>query len=637
METASHVSSVSNPFISQPNAPLLQDNKNTNMGSGSNYVLKSSQDCAIPINNVFNETINKGNLVESFKEALEVNGAREGNEEFYKALDAYSSEKNSTQLMQNLWEKYVQTLGGKDLAIDDMIATANAVWFPQIDNSAVPASGGLKLNELNKSNIAGASATSAFMLLPTLGKNIPTIKKAMTEGEYKKAVFPAINSAAISAMTANPVLASMGYDKGSAIAGAVGNGLMIAHAPHIAHHMIEWLEAKGETLDPETKPVCAYARSNMLVDSGTHIILDSLHEVLAQAAFLYLNVKNAVYADDAKNIDDTKQDDVIDNSLAVGALTILFGSAVIDMVRGKKSFEDFEAKKDNVFAELTSLDGEDRTTEAGKMALSLKIHETFNPKDFAAILDPLKKSGTGARLASQFGKNMYTDDQEKNFITSLLGRLYPNESTADDSHLSDAIKFIYTPSKGDVEEAIKKASENNPGLGGILNFLDETRKKDRGYFSEKGWVAANNVCEKFISRAILSCAYKELTQPKSQDDNTSSSVEAIPLRGGLQSNVFDEVSHRSSSENIPLEEVIIDRLPKKSDTISSEQYFAALGTLPRFSSNEKIFSEKTDNHSNRASSDTDDDEYFDAPEEQPNFPQNEAQKRLLSDIYRQAM
>lgn len=387
--------------------------------------------------------------------------------------------------ISSVLKAYSNTLGGRDLALDDTIATVNSFFFNNIENK----SGGL--NSINKANIASAVATGAFMLAPTLGKNIPIMIDAIKNGDYKAAAMPALRTLAIAAMTTNPVLAAAGLDKASAIAGAIGNSLMIINLPHILHHVHEWAETYNDKPDKENKPFAAFARSNALVDSGTHTALDFLHEVGAQVGFLVLNAQNIAGGGADRN------------PAVFPLLGVLLGSAVIDMAKGEKPFDDFESDKASLIQDFAKSGNKTSPiSQSGRMAVQTKIHEAFDG-NFRDILNGLPEPSTKKDLSTQFGFTKLNDEQENQFSKALMNKLFPNVDT---DALHQAIDNIFNFQNYD----IKNCGSDDPKLRDVLEFIKESRNEDKGYMRSSRGMSSNAFFDKFIAHTIKCAIFEEM-------------------------------------------------------------------------------------------------------------------------------
>lgn len=424
-----------------------------------------------------------------------------------------------------LLKAYANTMGGRDLAIDDMIATANSYLFDQVGND------GKGLNALNKGNIASAVATSLLMLAPTIGKNVPLISEALKDGNYKDAVLPALSILAISSMTANPIFASAGLDKLSAIAGATGNALMMANLPHILHHAFEWVETYQDNPNPSTKPFSAFARSNALVDGGTHTTLDFLHEFAAQLGFFVLNIQNAIGGGAERN------------PAVFPLLGVLISSAVIHMGKGEKPFDDFESDAPGLASDLAQSNGS-ATSQAGSIALQSKIHQYFDVQEFKSILDKLPQPSVGQDLLTQIGVAKLSNVQEKEFSKELLVKLFPD---VDDSSLKEAVNSIFNFQSHGVEEIGCDSALKN-----ILDYMQEARGKDRSYFGDsRGVIASNNYYDNFIAEVIKCCVYEELMSDQTPQDRNSFNSERARDRFMTSSSTFGtQVNNWRASQNM---------------------------------------------------------------------------------------
>lgn len=116
------------------------------------------------------------------------------NAQLLEHIEADQSETSMKDKVMALAKSYCTVLGGRDLAIDDVIGIINTYFFDRIGDDKA----------LNSSNIAAAALTSLLMLTPTVGKNLPLIADAIREGRYRDAIMPAFSICAVSAMTLNP-------------------------------------------------------------------------------------------------------------------------------------------------------------------------------------------------------------------------------------------------------------------------------------------------------------------------------------------------------------------------------------------------------------------------------------------------
>lgn len=386
-----------------------------------------------------------------------------------------------------LAKRYCTILGGRDLAIDDTIATINAYFFDRIGEDKA----------LNGANIAAAALTATFMLVPTVGKNLPALVAALREGRYRDAVMPALSICAIAGMTLNPTMAALGVERASAIAAATGNTLMMCNLPEIAHHAREWASLRRALPDPETRPFAAFARSHGLVDKGLHTALDFLHEFAAQAGFLALNLKNAIGGSDSPR-----------NPAVFPLLSVLLGSFALDTARGEQPFTEFRPDRESLASDVTVQDGAWVRQHAARLLLQQKISGSYRPADYNAFMRPLiETSSAKAHIARQLGGNTLSDAQEKAFLKGLLCQFCADEDARDAVRV--AIERIYRFDRFDPAAN----AGGDPALCEILRFVQAERNKDKAFLRDgRGLAHADHVYRNVIAHAIKCALFEELGQ-----------------------------------------------------------------------------------------------------------------------------
>ena len=383
-------------------------------------------------------------------------------------------------------KSYCSVLGGRDLAIDDTIAAINAYFFDKIGSDKA----------LNTSNIAAASLTAIMMLVPTIGKNLPIVAEALREGRYQEALLPAATICAMAAMTLNPTMAAFGFDRASAIAGAAGNVLMMVNLPQVLHHSYEWGMLRKAHFSHETHPFTCFARDEGLVDGGLHTALDFVHEIVAQADFLGLNIKNAVQAPESAR-----------NPAVFPVLSLLLGSFVLDTARGDRPFADFGVNWRELAGELASREHNgDACKQAARLLLQQKIAETYDA-NYGKILAPLSKRSVTTQMARQLGGNTLNDHEEKTFLKGLIARFYTAEEGRNAVRV--AIDRIYRFDRFDPAEY----AGGDRNVGEILRFVQSERNKDKGYLrASRGQFHADHVYSSVIAHAIKCASFQELRQ-----------------------------------------------------------------------------------------------------------------------------
>ncbi|WP_175232828.1 hypothetical protein [Paraburkholderia humisilvae] len=383
-------------------------------------------------------------------------------------------------------KNYCSVLGGRDLAIDDIMATVNAYFIDRIGRDSA----------LKDSNIAAAALTAVLMLVPTIGKDLPVLVGAIREKRYRDAVMPALSIAAVAAMTLNPTAAAAGWDRASAIAAAAGNALMMTHLPGILQHAYEWSSLKRTSFEPETNPFTEYATNHGLVDQGFHTMLDFLHEFGAQAGFFVLNLKNAIgLADSARN------------PAVFPILATLLGSFVVDSLRGDQPFSDFAAGREALADSVhESTENHDVRGQAAMYFLQQKISETYG-SDYASLMSPELKSSVGRHACRQLGGNTLSDAAEKEFIKALLGRFVTSKQSRDAVHV--AVDRIY---RFDNFDPAANAGDDRL-MTEILRFVQQQRNKDKAFLgSARGITQADHVYRNVIAHAIKCVVFEELAR-----------------------------------------------------------------------------------------------------------------------------
>lgn len=397
-------------------------------------------------------------------------------------IEAEGSAETLKDKVKSLAKTYCSVLGGRDLAIDDTIATINTYFFDRIGEDKA----------LNGSNIAAAALTAMLMLVPTIGRNLPAVLEAVREGRYRDALAPAVSICAIAAMTLNPTMAALGLDRASAIAAATGNALMMTNLPHILHHGHEWVGLKRGRFEPETHPFTCFARNNGLVDKGLHTVLDFLHEFCAQAGFFALNVKNAVEAGHSTR-----------SPAAFPLLVVLLGSFAWDTARGEQPFADFEADRKALAGDVTA-SGSDTRGRAVRLILQQQIAETYDA-DYGSLVQPLLQRPGGRHVARQFGVNTLSDAEEKTFLKGLLSRFCGSEEARNAVRV--AIDRIYRFDRFDPTGN----ADGDRALGEILRFIQTQRNKDKAFLrGGRGLAHADHVYRNVIAHAIKCAALEEL-------------------------------------------------------------------------------------------------------------------------------
>jgi hypothetical protein len=399
-------------------------------------------------------------------------------------LEDGEASSNWMSRVKDFAKSYCSVLGGRDLALDDIIGAVNAYYIDQIGHNSA----------LKSSNIAAAALTAVLMLAPTIGKNLPTLVDAIKEGQYRDAIMPALSILAISAMTLNPTAAALGWDRTSAIASATGNLLMMANLPEIVHHAYDWGKLRNANPDPDARPFEKYARTHGLVDQGLHTTLDFLHEVGAQAGFLALNVKNAIGAEDSAR-----------NPVVFPILATLLGSFAVDTVRGDQPFSEFALGREALTEDIAN-SGESLGARghAVMLALQHKIAEAYTP-EYGGLIDPLLEASVARHVTRQFGGNTLPDTTEKAFLNGLLTKFVAGREARDGMQV--AIDRIYRFHSFDPAQY----ASGDPTVGEILRFIQTQRNKDKGLLrAERGVAQADHVYRGIIAHAIKCLAFAEL-------------------------------------------------------------------------------------------------------------------------------
>ena len=388
--------------------------------------------------------------------------------------------------VKTLAGKYCAVLGGRDLAIDDAIGAINAYFFDKIGADTT----------LNRSNIAAAAMTTALMFVPTVGRNLPIIAEAIREGRYQDALLPALSICAISAMTLNPTMAALGFDRASAIAAATGNALMMANLPEILHHGYEWGCLKQTRFAPETHPFTCFARNEGLIDKGLHTALDFVHEFGAQAGFFTLNLKNAIQVGGPGR-----------SPVTFPLLSLLLGSFALDTAKGDRPLADFHPDRKALAGELASVSHDhDARGQAARLFLQQKIAESYDAS-YGALVRALSKPSATTQAARQLGGNTFSDADEKTFLKGLITRFCRAEETKNDVRV--AIDRIYRFDRFDPAGN----AGGDKALGEILRFLQHERNRDKGLFrASRGLAHSDHVYSSVIAHAIKCAAFQELGQ-----------------------------------------------------------------------------------------------------------------------------
>jgi hypothetical protein len=406
------------------------------------------------------------------------------NAQLLEHIASSKTDRDLKEWVRDFAKSYFDIFGGRDLAIDDVISAVNTYFFDKIGTDTA----------LKSTNIAAAALTTLFMLVPTIGKNLPPLVEAVREKRYQDAIMPALSILAISAMTLNPTMAAIGHDRASAIAGAIGNALMMTHLPGILHHGYEWTTLSRTNFVPDTHPFTCFARSHGLVDQGLHAALDFLHEFGAQAGFFAFNVKNAIeVADSARN------------PVVFPLLAVLLGSFAMDTARGDQPFSEFATSRKVLAEDLaTSSREHDARGHAAMLFLHQKITATYDA-DYGSLLSAISRaSSVGSHITRQVG-NTLPDAVEKTFLKGLLSRFVVGKEVKDAVHV--AIDRIY---RFEVFDPAAHAG-GDKSLAEILRFVQSQRNEDKALFrNERGLVLADHVYRSIISHAIKCVALEEL-------------------------------------------------------------------------------------------------------------------------------
>jgi hypothetical protein len=404
-------------------------------------------------------------------------------------IEASNPNKNLKEKVKDLAKSYCSVLGGRDLAIDDVVATINTYFFDKIGEDGA----------LKGSNIAAATLTAVFMLVPTLGKNFPILMESLRDKRYQDALMPALSICALSAMTLNPTMAALGLDKASAIAAATGNALMMAHLPEIMHHTYEWGTLKNTYFNPETHPFTCFARNHGLVDQGLHTALDFLHEFGAQAGFFALNMKNIVQTDHS-----------VRSPAVFPMLAVLLGSFIVDTVRGDQPFAEFNANPKTLSEDLISANHNfDAREQAARLFLQQKIAATHN-SDYGSLIEA-HMTTPGSHAVRELQGNTFSDADEKSFLKGLIGHFCEGKKARD--AIQVAIDRIY---RFDHFDPASNAGGDQV-LGEILRFLQAERNKDKAFLrNARGISHADHVYRNVIAHAIKCVALSELQKETSQ-------------------------------------------------------------------------------------------------------------------------
>ena len=380
-------------------------------------------------------------------------------------------------------KSYFGVLGCRDLAIDDVIAAINNYFFDKIGRDST----------LNISNIVGAALTANFMLLPTIGKQLPQLMKALTDRDCQGVIRQAFPIAAVSAMTLNPTLAAFGLDRASAIAASAGNALMMANLPEVLHNAYETVRLKWDSPNPESHPFTSYLRTRGVVDKGLHTVLDFLHEVLAQAGLFSRNLENAIRGDDASS-----------NPLTFVWLAVLLGSFAASAVRGERPLDDISTDPKALGGKLAS--GADPRQLAAKLFLHQKIADIHNPNCRDLIRPHLKPSALD-HVFTRFGGRVFSDQDEKTFLKGVVDLLYPDKGCRDAAHV--AIDRIW---RFDDFDPSNHASGDR-SIGAFLSAVQTERARDKGIGRDScGLMNANHVYDNIILPAIIAFSLKEARQ-----------------------------------------------------------------------------------------------------------------------------
>lgn len=408
------------------------------------------------------------------------------NARLLEAVEADVPRGGVTESLKGMARTYCHVLGGRDLAIDDTIATVNTYLFDRIGGDRA----------LRGSNIAATALTALMMLMPTVGKNLPVIAEAVREGRYRDAVVPALSVCAIAAMTLNPAMAAFGCDKESAISAATGNALMMTNLAEILQEGGDWTGLAREEVSPDTRPFTSLARSHGLIDKGVHLALDFLHEFAAQTGFFVLNVMNAAGSGEAKR-----------NPAIFPLLAALLVPAAVETGRGEQPFAEFETGRSALAdAIVTDRGATGIRGQAARQFLQQRIAATYDGGDYDALARPLLERTGASHIGRQFGANTLCDGEEMSFLKGLADRICQDPVTR--AAARDALDRIYRFERFDPAEAV----EGDRALGEILRAVQAERDRDRGFMRNERGVHADHVYRNVIAHAIRCAAFEELSR-----------------------------------------------------------------------------------------------------------------------------
>ncbi len=410
--------------------------------------------------------------------------ARAGSECLLEISETDTTHNDFAGKLKSAARAYCQTLGGRDLAIDDTIATLNTYFFDRIGKNQV----------LRGANITAAALTILLMLVPTIGKNLPIISKAVSEGRYRDAILPALSICAITAMTFNPIAAAMGYDRVSAIIAATGNALMVTNLAEILPEGGEWINRIREDISAETHPFTSFAHTHGLIDKGVHIVLDFLHEIAAQLGFLVLNVMNAAGSSKANG-----------NPMVFPLLTALFLPAVMEVTTGEQPFAEFEKTRGALADALTSGDGSEAIrSRITRQFLQQKIAATYEKEGYNTLARPLMERSKVSHIVRPIGANTLSDREEIAFLKGLFDRFCRSLDERDAAH--NAIDRIYRFESFDPAQALERERE----LGEILRGIQTERNKDKSFVQDTRGICTDHVYRNIIAYVVRCVAFEEL-------------------------------------------------------------------------------------------------------------------------------
>lgn len=416
---------------------------------------------------------------------------------------APEQQKSCCEKIMQYFMAYCNFFGGKDLAIDDLIGTANIYFFGDLGESTA----------LTISNWVAVGLTGLFMLVPTLCKNGSQVFQHMKQGNWKSSIMPGVSLLAIAAMFCNPLLGALGLSKGAAIAAAVGNLLMTLRIAGIIHHAMDFKENLGLSRNSDVGEYGRYCAANAAWDGGYHMSLDLLHEFGAQVGFAVLNILNALGKEGGE-----------DNPAAFGLLGILLGSFVAEKFKGEKPFEHFDLDRNMMQTGIT----------ASNAWFLASIIQNYQQGRYTGLTGHLEGEKRGL---NQLGATKLTDSMEVNFFRHLfdcMGKGTEGFSQRDITSAKSAVTSIYLGQAIDSYlticdchgacncSATSPASQQRTMLKAMLVEIEKCHKKDKVWCgNKKARLHGDEVYQKCIVPIVKCLAFLELCGVSSTSSDSS--------------------------------------------------------------------------------------------------------------------